>query len=447
MEDTRLRVNKRSAAMSGIALKRTNMNLEQPALRQMTLATDEINGINLSQGTCLLPTPRPVAEAIANVTLRGAETDAHTGESPEFLTQYSPAAGIPKLRSALALKLQEFNQIPCTEGQVAVTSGSNGAFEAVCTTFLEPGDEVVIPSPHYPYHVNAVKARKAIPISVPLLPPQWLIDLDALDRAISHKTKFVLICNPGNPTGKTYTREELLAIGELCRNRKIFCVTDEVYERITFDNRRHISMASLDGLIDSTITMGSFSKTFCMTGLRVGYIVAPDDVFDHIRTALDRIYICAPTNNQHGVLAGLTELGPDHYDQQLRDYKRKRRILCDALQACGFSVYEPQGAYYVVAGTASKYPGIPSELAAFRLLREAGVGAVPASDFLGTDVKGDAGRSNFLRFCFAMPDERLRQAAIRLREADGTTRYDLGPLGRKLESDAMSASSLMANAM
>lgn len=381
----------------------------QPWLRQVTLKIDAIGGVNLSQGTCQLPTPREVIE--------GAQ-EAMARESG-IPNRYSPADGIRELREPLTAKLTSFNRIPCKYENVAVTTGATGALEAVGDAFLEPGDEVILFSPAYPYHRNVLERRyKATIRYVHLRAPDWTFDIDEFRRAITPKTKFVLICNPGNPTGKVFTEKELTAIGELCRRHGIFVVTDEVYEYITFDNRKHISIASLPGLFDHTITIGSYSKTFAITGWRIGYLCAPTSVFLNLRVASDQIYICPPTALQHGVAKGLTALGSDYYAEQLRKYTRKRQILCDALEESGFAVCRPQGAYYVIADTTKRFPGLTSEEVAEILIQKAHVGAVPASDFLGVDVIGDPKRSNFLRFCFAVEDDLLEKAARQLKAAN-----------------------------
>jgi aminotransferase len=386
----------------------TRQELQQPALRQVTLKVAEKGGINLSQGTCILPTPE--------VVLEGAAEAMRAGEN-----RYSPADGVPRLRRALLTKLRSFNSIPCELGNVAVTSGSTGALESVCRSFLTKGDEVVLFEPSYPYHRNVIeRSEKATIKVVPLRAPDWGFDIDEFTRALTPRTKFVLICNPGNPTGKVFSSEELLAIGTACRRRGVLCVTDEVYEYITFDGRPHVSLASLPGMYDHTITIGSYSKTFAITGWRIGYLCAPAGVYHNLRAEADQVYICPPTPAQHGVAKGLEKLAPKYYKDQLESYTRKRKILCDALETAGFAVCRPQGAYYVIASTSSRFPGLTSEEVALDMLIDrappgAAIGAVPASDFLGRQVIGDPARSNFLRFCFAMPDEMLEQAAVLLK--------------------------------
>ncbi len=380
----------------------------QPALRLITDAIAAKGGINLGQGTCQLETP--------SIVRAGAMKAIEDGEGNN---RYSPADGIIPLRDALTTKLRSFNNIPCRIDNVAVTSGANGALECICRAFLNPGDEVIVFSPGYPYHRNVIERRGAITRTITLRAPEWDFDIAALSRAITPKTKFILICNPGNPTGKVFTRDELTAIGDICRNGGVFCVTDEVYEYITF-GRHHTSLASLPGMFDYTITIGSFSKTFAVTGWRVGYMCAPVAVCPALRAEADQLYICPATPLQYGVLRGLRELGSEHHSAQLASYARKRDILCDALEVAGLPPHRPQGAYYVIADTAARFPRLTSEEVALGVLIEQAapdeaIGAVPASDFLGSGVLGDPSRSNFLRFCFAMPDEDLLRAASLLK--------------------------------
>jgi aminotransferase len=381
---------------------------QQPWLRQVTLKVAEKGGINLSQGTCLLPTPKAVIEGANEAMMRGEN-------------RYSPADGIPRLRQAILKKLRSFNNIPCDIENVAVTTGSTGALESICSSFLEKDDEVILFDPSYPYHRNVIKRYGGIVRPIELSIPDWSFSLDDLSRAINSRTKFVLLCNPANPTGKVFSLTEQRAIGEMCIERGIFCVSDEVYEHITFDGRQHISMASIPGLSGNTITIGSFSKTFAITGWRLGYLCSPKSIFPILRAASDQVYICPPTPLQHGVANGLENLGPEYYAEQLETYHRKRDLLCGALEEAGMDVICPQGAYYVIASTAKRFPGRSSEAVAIQSLIEdqpqgRAIGAVPANDFLTEIGQIQLPESRFLRFCFAMPDDMLEAAAVILRE-------------------------------
>ncbi|RIL08724.1 MAG: aminotransferase, partial [Proteobacteria bacterium] len=216
---------------------------------------------------------------------------------------------------------------------------------------------------------------------------------------------------PHNPTGKVFTRVELESIAQLCREYDIACVTDEVYEYLTYDGREHLSIATLPGMAERTITMGSYSKTFAITGWRIGYLVSPPSTHELLKTIADQMFVCTPIPLQHGVACGITELGPEFYSSMLSGYTRKRGIISKALLKAGFPHEPPQGAYYLTAETTERFPGQTSEQVVDILIEKAHVAGVPASDFLGPEVKGDPSRSNFIRFSFAVPDEMLERAA------------------------------------
>lgn len=377
-------------------------DFETPALRQIGTAVARVNGINLAQGLCLLPVPEVVIE--------GAERAMRSGNN-----RYSLAQGVVELREALANRLSQFNKVICSADSVVITSGSTGAFEIVCEAFLRPGDEVVNFLPFYPYHRNTLKRRGAVVRYVPLERPDWNFSLEKIREAITPRTKFILITNPGNPTGKVFTAEELVAIGEIAKERDILVVTDEVYEYLTYDGRSHVSMASLPGMAERTITMGSYSKTFAITGWRIGYLVAPPLYVDLLRTIGDQMFVCPPTPLQYGVAHGIVTLQESYYTDQLAKYTRKRSILCEALTQVGLTPSVPQGAYYVIADTRSRFPGKTSGEVVEMMVQHAHVAAVPASDFLGPEVKNDPARSTFVRFSYSVPDESLESAAAQLR--------------------------------
>lgn len=380
----------------------THLNLETPALRQVGFKLAKVkDGINLAQGLCLMPAP--------GVVLEGAEIALRKGYNI-----YSAAQGIIELRQAIANRLKTFNRIEVTPDNVVVTAGSTGAFEAICQSFLEKGDEVISFSPFYPYHFNALARYQVSTKYVELKRPNWDIDFTELEKAFSPKTKFLLLITPNNPTGKVFTRAELEKIGALCRKHGVFCVTDEVYEYITYDQHEHVSMASLPGMFEHTITMSSYSKTFAITGWRIGYVAAPTEIADILRIAFDQLYVCAPTPLQHGVAAGIENVGDGYYTSLRSDYSRKRTVLVDALAKAGLTPNVPQGAYYVLADTSKRFPGIVSNEVADQLIDKIQVGSVPATDFIGLKFKADASRNSFLRFSYAVPDEMLWKASERL---------------------------------
>ena len=378
-----------------------NLNLEPPALRRIGLRLKAVDGINLAQGLCIMPLPEIVREAAARALAAGHN-------------MYSLAQGIVELREALAERLQRFNRINCTPDNIVVTAGSTGAFEVVCQTFLKPGDEVISFIPFYPYHRNALLRFEATTRYVPLKSPTWEIDFEALEEAFTSKTKFLLLTTPNNPTGKVYTRSELEQIATLCVKHDIFVVTDEVYEYITYPGHAHVSMASLPGMFERTITMSSYSKTFAITGWRIGFLAAPDPIAEVLKVVFDQAYVCAPTPLQHGVAAGVRELSTEYYSALAAQYLKKRELLAAGLERAGFTVHKPQGAYYILAGTAERFPGKTSGAVVDELVTRARVGAVPATDFIGPEFTNDPTRSNFLRFSYGVPDEHIERAVEEL---------------------------------
>ena len=371
-----------------------SMRFEQPALRQVSIKIAAVGGINLGQGVCRMPVPPVVLEA--------ARQAISSGEN-----LYCPASGIPALRQAIAKKLSAFNAADYGAERVLVTPGSTGAFEALCQAFLNRADHVVSFSPYYPYHHNAY-LRKGVDVSyLELRPPHWEFDPEELGRLVREDTKFILVNTPNNPTGKVFTRQELSAIAEICIKRQVLCVTDEVYEYMTYDGAAHLSIASLPGMLERCVTIGSYSKTFAITGWRVGYLAGPLQLVDALTPFLDNIYVCAPTPLQHAVRKGIESLGDDFYAELREEYARKRVLMQRALDRAGLNPHTPQGAYYMLADIRGRFPGKSSEEVSDILIEKAKVGAVPASDFVGFEVKGNPVRSTFLRFCYAVPDDLL----------------------------------------
>ncbi len=377
--------------------------LKQSGIRAVTQMVNRYNGINLGQGICDLPAPVPVKE--------GAIEAINQDESV-----YSYHSGIAKLREHTAEKFRTFNKIPCeAETQVMITNGSTGAFIAACLATLEPGDEVIQFEPFYGYHVNLLKILGFVPVFVPLKGKTWDPDFDSLEKAITPKTKAVVITNPGNPNGKVWSRTELKTMLELLQRHDLWAYTDEVYEYMTYDGREHISLASLPGGFERTITMSSFSKTYNMTGWRLGSAVGPEAVIEKMGLINDLIYICPPTPLQHGLDKAFSMTGK-YYEQLAEDYNKKRTMFCDALEKAGFTFSPPEGAYYVFASFEKLYkefglPGFENDLAACEtLIKNTGIGTVPGSSFYSNPENG----KYYLRFCYAKEYDVLEDACKRL---------------------------------
>jgi aminotransferase len=368
--------------------------LVQSDIRRMSRECERVGGINLGQGICDLPTIPELVEGACEAIRSSKAT-------------YSKFEGIDLLRERIARKIEHFNGFRADPAEeIVVTVGSTGGFATAAMATLNAGDEVILFEPYYGYHLNTLRILGVTPKFVPLAPPGWAIDFDALRAAFGPKTRGIVVCTPSNPCGKVFTREELEKIGALCAEFGAWAYTDEIYEYIVYDGRRHVSMASIDSCRDVTITISGFSKTFSVTGWRIGYVAAPAAVSRAIGLVNDLFYVCAPTPLQWGIARAL-EVGDDYYASLARDYEKKRDLLAAALREGGFTPFVPQGAYYMLAG-------IPREIAddkaaAALLLEETQVASVPGSAFYAT------GRgSRMLRFCFAKDFGPLAEAYRRL---------------------------------
>jgi len=319
---------------------------------------------------------------------------------------YSKFEGIDSLREKIARKIDRFNGFkvdPATE--VIVTVGSTGGFAAAALATLNPGDEVILFEPYYGYHLNTLKVLGIETKFVPLNLPDWSIDFDQLRSAFTAKTKGIVVCTPSNPCGKVFTREELQKIADLCREFNAVAFTDEIYEYIVYDGRRHLSMASIAR--DVTITVSGFSKTFSITGWRIGYVAADAAIAKSIGLVNDLFYVCAPTPLQWGVARAL-DIGEEYYRNLATDYEKKRDMLAKALNDGGFEAYVPQGAYYMLAEIPAEFAD--ARTAADALIEEARVASVPGPSFYASS-RGD----RLLRFCFAKDFDSLEEACRRIR--------------------------------
>jgi aminotransferase len=369
----------------------------QSEIRAMTLECDRIGGINLAQGICDTPVPASVEE--------GAIKAIRDGQNI-----YTRLDGIGRLRAAIAQKQQrDYGLDYNPEGEILVSSGATGGLHAAAMALLNPGDEVLIFEPFYGYHVATLKSQRVVPVIVPLAEPDFALDLHALRAAVTPRTRALLLNTPANPSGKVFSRAETEAIASLCLEFDLFLITDEIYEYFVYDGLRHISPATLPGMRERTITLSGFSKTFSVTGWRLGYVTADARWMGAISYFHDLTYVCAPSALQHGAAAGLEQLPPSFYAQLASDHQSKRARILSALNRAGFQASPPAGAYYVLAG-ASHLPGKTAAEKARHLLAATGVAAVAGSAFFRP-----GGGEQLLRFCFAKKDNELDEACERLR--------------------------------
>jgi len=384
-------------ATEKLRLSEISPRIMQSEIRSMTVECERIGGVNLAQGVCDTEIPSPVVE--------NAIKAIHDGHNI-----YTRMDGIMPLRQAIAHKLAHYNGIHVDpDSEVLVTSGATAGLYAACLALFDPGDEVVLFEPFYGYHVNTLLSLRIQPRVVPLAMHSWEIDFDALNAAITPRTRAIIVNSPSNPCGKVFTHAEFEKIAILAEEHDLFLLTDEIYEYFLFDGAAHISPASLPGMAERTITISGLSKTFSITGWRIGYLAADKRWLGSIAYFHDLTYVCAPSPFQYGSVAGLVELPDSFYAQLATEYQAKRDMLCSALQDVGFTPSIPQGAYYVLADVGS-VTGATAREKARRLLAETGVAAVAGTAFF-TGGRGE----ETLRFCFAKRDEDLERACKALR--------------------------------
>jgi aminotransferase len=377
-------------------LSRRLEGLVQSDIRRMSRECNRLGGINLGQGLCDMPTPPPVAA--------GAKAAIDAREST-----YTYPEGIAPLRELIGEKLLRDNGIrAAADGEIVVTIGATGAFAAAITALLDPGDGILLMEPYYGYHLNTAIVAGLTPQFMTLEPPAFELREDALRAAIQPNTRAVVVCTPSNPSGKMFSRAELETLAKVAHERDLLVLTDEIYEYIRYDGRDHISPATVGDLWERSVTIMGLSKTFSITGWRMGYAVAPAAMAQAITLVNDLYYVCAPAPLQHGVAEGF-RMPASFFKSLQTDYQRKRDILCEALADAELEPIVPDGAYYVLADC-SRLERATSREAAMALLEQAGVASVPGSAF----IRGPAGEK-LLRFCFAKEDELLAEAARRLR--------------------------------
>jgi len=382
--------------------------LEQSDIRSVTRRVEAVDGINLGQGICDLPTPQPI-----KARAKQAVDADHS--------VYSHHAGIEPLRRAILEKVQRENAVPASHpDEVVVGVGSTGAFVSAAFTLLEEGDEVVLFEPFYGYHRNILELTGATLRYVPLGGPDSTFDPAAMKAAITPDTKAVIVNTPANPSGKVWTRDELSDLLGLMEAHDLVAITDEIYEYMLYDGAEHVSLASLDGAYERTVTLSGFSKTYNVTGWRLGYGVAPGPIAEKMALMNDLLYICAPRPLQHAALAAFDTMDASYIEQLQADYAERRRLLCETLEDIGFDVPWPAGAYYTLADFAplrDRRAGFADDAAACStLIDEAHIGSVTGQSFYEDDADGDAQ----LRFCFAKELPVLQQACDQLRAAFGS---------------------------
>ena len=360
----------------------------------MTRISNQYGAVNLSQGFPDFEPPREILERLSQVT----KEDFH---------QYAITWGAQNFREALAAKIQHFSGVEVDpNSELVVTCGSTEAMMAAMMSVTNPGDKVIVFSPFYENYGADTILSGAEPIYVPLIPPSFRFDADALEDAFRQKPKAIIVCNPSNPCGKVFTREELTIIADLAKKYDTFVITDEVYEHILYEPHKHVYMAALPEMKDRTIVCNSLSKTYSITGWRLGYTQANAEITDRIKKVHDFLTVGAAAPLQEAAVTGLRF--PDSYYKDLQEkYTRKRDLFLRGLESIGLKHTVPEGAYYILIDI-SEF-GFDSDLEFAEILaQKVGVGAVPGSSFF----KGKENR--FVRLHFAKKDETLNEALNRL---------------------------------
>lgn len=369
----------------------------ESVIRDMTRVARRHGAINLAQGFPDFPAPRLLKEAAC----RAIRDDVN---------QYAVTWGTPGLRSALAAKYAERYGIEVdAEREITVTCGATEAMAAVMLAVIDPGEEVVILEPFYENYGPDAVLCGAAPVFVPLSPPEFRLDPDRLARAITRRTRAIVVNTPNNPCGRVFDRDEMDAVARICTERDILAITDEIYEHIVYDGD-HIPLATLPGMRERTITISGASKTFSVTGWRIGTIVAPAALNSAIRKVHDFLTVGAPAPLQEACAAALRSLGSDYYETLARDYRERRDILHRGLCDSGFLCRPPEGAYYVMADFSALSPLRDTAFSHF-LARDCGVAPVPGSSFHHRPEDG----AKLVRFAFCKRTETLRRAVSRLR--------------------------------
>ena len=367
----------------------------ESVIREMTRLVAMHGGINLAQGFPNFPAPSEIKDAAK----RAIDGDVN---------QYAITWGAPSLRRALARTYGELYGMDVDpERMITVTCGATEAMVSALLAIVDPGDEVVVLEPFYENYGPDAAICGARPVYVPIRHPALRFEEEELRRAFSPRTKAVIVNTPNNPTGRVFDRTELELIAELCQEHDVIAVTDEIYEHIRYEGA-HIPLATLDGMADRTITISSASKTFSVTGWRVGWIVAPAELTAGIRKVHDFLTVGAPAPLQEAVAEALA-LGRPYFDKLSAGYRARRELLFGALETAGFSPRLPQGAYYILCDISGF--GFHDDTAFARwLITEVGVAGVPGSSFFS---RPELGR-DLLRFTFCKTDEVLRDAGERL---------------------------------
>lgn len=361
----------------------------------MRRACEAVGGINLASGTCELGAPRALLEAAGAAVAGG-------------LNSYAFPEGVAALRRGVTELLAREGGPPVDPREVVVTVGATAAYSATLMGLLDPGDGVVLVEPYYAWHYNALSLAGCVPEFVRVEAPGYRLTRGALAAAVTPRTRALVVCTPGNPTGRVLDGDELEAIADVATQHDLLVISDEVYDQLVYDGCSHVSPRAHPKLRDRTVVLKSFSKTFHVTGWRVGCAIGREDLVGAVALAHDFFDTCAPTPLQHA-LARMLEVAGDYYDRLRASYAERREVMCEALAAAGLAPSVPEGAYYVLADVRAR-GFADADVASRALLERVGIAVTPESAFVRAGQP-----SRFVRLCFARELDELREAGRRLR--------------------------------
>lgn len=371
-------------------LSKLSQQICQSEIRAMTKECIKLKGINMAQGVCDLQVPDSV--------IKGAVEAIRAGRN-----SYTPCEGLHELRGAVAARLSSFYQLNVETENIIISIGATGAFYTSCLALLDLGDEVIVFEPFYGYHTATLTSLRCQIKFIRLQPPDWSFCLADLERAVSGKTKAILLNTPANPSGKVFSESDLTKISQVAQKHNLTIISDEIYESFVYEGF-HIPPMSVPGLEDRTITISGFSKVFSITGWRIGYAICPPQISRAVAHFNDLVYACAPAPLQVGVANGLLELDKDYYLAVQREHRHKRDQFCNVLEKVNLTPHIPSGAYYVLADITA-VPGKTDKEKVMHLLKATGIASVPGSSFYHNTPS-----SNLARFCFAKNQAELDMA-------------------------------------
>lgn len=376
-----------------------NIPVKQSGIRSATIRCEQIGGINLSQGVCDLPTPDSLKLAAINSIINDKNT-------------YSDFQGIYELRKKVEFKLKHYNQIKIDNiNNIMISHGSTGAFICAIKSLVKPGEEAILIEPFYGYHKQILDLHQVVTKTVKIDLDNLYLDFTQFEQVITDKTKVIVLCTPSNPSGKVFTREELVQLGNIAKKYKMYIITDEIYEYITYPGYNHISLASIDNFKEFTITISGLSKTYNITGWRIGYACGPEEIIEKMSLIHDLLYICPPTPLQYAAVKAL-DFNDRYYSELQKDYLIKRDKTISYLQDMGFKPTVPQGSYFIMVNYSqhSLLSRFDDEQLTEFLLKESKVAVVPGR-FFYNNYKDGLGK---FRICYALNEEKITQGLEQL---------------------------------